>query len=329
MKHNFDFHLSGKKFFPVWIIYYLLVIAPYFLLLRMAETMENSAVMGLGTLLLMFFMFAGTLVYYYYFVKFCVNSLSYNRRPLHFSGRFGTYIGKALLGLFLSGITFGIYLPWFIRNLMKYFLNNTSLDDSNFDFSGNPAQLLVILLLTLYLPVGLMMIIIVLITVLTGGEAMSSGVPFIAILMQLVIFVLLIPYMYFTYKWLVDIKYKGYAVRWKTEFWPSCLQILVQLLLTVVTVGIYFPLAYLKLYKYFTERTFAESPAKTMNFGYELDASGDFLFVWGQTLLAIITLGIYYPWAIAKIGKRVLAKTYTWVVSESEALPVTPPPVPL
>ena len=66
-----------------------------------------------------------------------------------------------------------------------------------------------------------------------------------------------------------------------------------------------------------------------MNFGFELEPIPDFLFIWGQTLLAIITLGIYYPWAMAKIGKRVLAKTYTWVVSESEALPVTPPPVPL
>lgn len=36
---------------------------------------------------------------------------------------------------------------------------------------------------------------------------------------------------------------------------------------------------------------------------------------WGQTLLAIITLEIYYPWAFAKIGQRFLVNYSSHVVS--------------
>jgi hypothetical protein len=70
------------------------------------------------------------------------------------------------------------------------------------------------------------------------------------------------------------------------------------------------PMAILRLYKYFSEKTIATSPERKLKFGYAIDQLNDFLFIWGQTLLTIITLGIYYPWAFCKIGKRVLSKTY-------------------
>jgi len=94
------------------------------------------------------------------------------------------------------------------------------------------------------------------------------------------------------------------------KFFGSCGKILVEILLTVITLGIYMPLAYLKLFKYFSERTIAQKETLSLQFGYELDLKNDFLFIWGQLLLTIVTLGIYYPWAYAKIGRRVLAKTY-------------------
>lgn len=66
----------------------------------------------------------------------------------------------------------------------------------------------------------------------------------------------------------------------------------------------------LKLYKYFVEKTVATNDSRKLTFGYDIEPSQDFLFIWGQTLLSIITLGIYYPWAFCKIGSRVLSKTY-------------------
>jgi len=75
-------------------------------------------------------------------------------------------------------------------------------------------------------------------------------------------------------------------------------------------VGIYGPLATLRLYKYFAEKTVAISTEKSLGFGYDIDQLHDFLFIWGQMLLTFITLGIYLPWAFCNVGSRVMGKTY-------------------
>jgi uncharacterized membrane protein YjgN (DUF898 family) len=64
------------------------------------------------------------------------------------------------------------------------------------------------------------------------------------------------------------------------------------------------------LFKYFSEKTVAVSDETTLRFGFDYDAKNDFFYIWGQMLLTMVTLGIYYPWAFSKIGKRVLSQTY-------------------
>jgi uncharacterized membrane protein YjgN (DUF898 family) len=80
--------------------------------------------------------------------------------------------------------------------------------------------------------------------------------------------------------------------------------------LSIITLGIYAPVGSLRLYKYFAERTVARNEASVKKLGYDLEPTDDFLFMWGQILLVIITLGIYYPWAYCKISSRVFGKTY-------------------
>ena len=110
---------------------------------------------------------------------------------------------------------------------------------------------------------------------------------------------------------MVNIKYKEYHIRWNTEFFPSVGKIALEIILSMITLGIYFPLAYLRLYKYFSGKTQSNVvDNKRIQFGYDIDPKNDFLMLWGQILLSIITLGIYYPWAFCKISKRVLGKTY-------------------
>ena len=116
--------------------------------------------------------------------------------------------------------------------------------------------------------------------------------------------------MYLRYKWMVNVKYKEYIIQWDTDFWSSCKAILFQVFLTIITIGIYYPLALVKMYKYFAEKTVAISDTRTKKFGYDIENQEDFLFLWGQILLTIITLGIYYPWGFCKIADRILSKTY-------------------
>jgi len=66
----------------------------------------------------------------------------------------------------------------------------------------------------------------------------------------------------------------------------------------------------LKLYKYFAERTEANSAVANKKFGYDLESGKDFLFLWGQLLLTAITLGIWFPWAYSRINERVIGKTF-------------------
>ena len=120
-----------------------------------------------------------------------------------------------------------------------------------------------------------------------------------------------IPFMYLRYKWMVNIKYKDYHIQWDTDFWNSCKTILLQVFLSVITIGIYYPFAIVKLFKYFAERTVAVSDTRTKKFGYDIEPREDFLFIWGQWLLTIITLGIYYPWAFCKVADRIMSKTYS------------------
>lgn len=104
--------------------------------------------------------------------------------------------------------------------------------------------------------------------------------------------------------------YKNFTISWKTTFWSACGKIALEIFLSLITVGIYYPLAWIKLYKYFVDRTVATSDERTLEFGYDIEPASDFLFIWGQSLLSIITLGIYYPWSCCKIYGRIVGKTF-------------------
>jgi len=147
-------------------------------------------------------------------------------------------------------------------------------------------------------------------SVAQGTSTTASHIALIPIVMFIMILIIFIPYMYFIYKWMVNFKFKEYTIKWETDFWSSVGKIAIELFLSVITVGIYLPLACLKLFSYFSERTIASTESGSKNFGYDIEPLDDFLFIWGQYLLTIITLGIYYPWAFCKIMDRVAGKTY-------------------
>lgn len=196
-------------------------------------------------------------------------------------------------------------MAWFIRDIHSFFIENSTLDSNAFKFQGKAGKLFVIFLLTLFLPIILLTIVMVALKI---GN--SDQIILMMIIQQLVTMLIMIPYIYLFYKWLVNIDYKGFNVSWKTSFWSSCEKIAIEMILSIVTVGIYWPLAMVRLYKYFADRTFAESDEQQLQFGYDIDQLNDFLFIWRQFLLSIITLGIYFPWAYSKIGDKILGKTY-------------------
>lgn len=302
MKNYFDFSLTGKRLLPIWIFLYLVVFIPY-TINSYQMNLSSIAPKPLNLLLLFLIMMVGYLAIFY-FIKIAIESVRFKENNIHFDGRFMTYVGKVLPGVVLSIITLTIYMAWFFKDLSKFFYNNSTLNADRFQFMGKGGRLFLILMLTMFLPITIL-------TIFSTKIINSTNQSVIGfILFEGIMMIIMIPYIYFFYKWMIDFQYKGYRIKWKTKFVDSFIKILIEFFLTIITCGIYLPMVYLRLFKYFSERTFAESEDATMQFGFEFEAKKDFLFIWGQILLTIITLGIYYPWAFSKIGKRFLTKTY-------------------
>lgn len=329
MKNYFKFNLTGNKLFPVWLVFMVLFLIPYIYVqykLQGFKGHPQNPQETLGQLGQMFTwygaMFALLIIEYailFFALKLALNSIQYKEESLSFSGTFGEFLLVYIPGFLLSIITIGIYSPWFTANIIKFFAKKTSYKSEDFDFKGKGSDLFLITLFTLIIPMIVLMFVIGIFAFIAGMKGtMPQGDPtnsfqtgLYAAAMMFAILLMVIPYIYYAYKWRVNFSYKGYSIQWETTFWSSAAKIALELFLSIITFGIYLPLASLKLYKYFAERTIAKSEAGSKKFGYDLEAGSDFLFIWGQLLLGMITVGIYYPWAFCKISDRVLSKMYS------------------
>jgi hypothetical protein len=107
-------------------------------------------------------------------------------------------------------------------------------------------------------------------------------------------------------------------VRWDTRFWPAVGFIFLQLILTLLSALVYWPGAYIRLYAYFARRTvLVEGGSVRQAVGFDGPVGAGFLLLWGQTLLTLVTLGIYTPWAMARIGRWFAEHTTLQSPSES------------
>jgi uncharacterized membrane protein YjgN (DUF898 family) len=131
-------------------------------------------------------------------------------------------------------------------------------------------------------------------------------------LVQLVFWSFFAAYLYSIYRWFfTQLHYGELSLSWNTEFWSAVATVWLQGFLCVITLGIYLPAAYIKIYRYFVERTEICIDHKTSGrLGFSERVGSGFGLIWGQILLTLITLGIYAPWAVAKVGKWFLSNTY-------------------
>lgn len=307
MKNYFGFTLTGKKLLPYWLLMYSAIIALYFVLFFvMRQTQFGAAHAGIMPLILLLLMF---LVYSisFFLIKPILNHIRYKEDFLSFDGTFGRFFGVFMGGLFLTIITLGVYLAWYTRKVFRFFVDNTTLKGDAFAFKGTGGRLFLILLLSMVLPIALFSVFVVSMQVThASSELLVAG----SLFYQLIMSFIMIPYMYLVYKWMVNVTYKHYSIQWQTSFWSSIGKLFIEIFLSIITLGIYAPLAFVRLYAYFIHRTVAQSDDATRLFVFEPDPFNDFLFLWGQILLTIVTLGIYYPWMICKVSSRFLGRTY-------------------
>jgi uncharacterized membrane protein YjgN (DUF898 family) len=306
MKNYFDFTLKGKKLLPYWILFMAVFYAPYICIAMKIKEYTYDFAHKSMYLLLLYLLIIVCYMIFYFFIKLSIEGISYRQKNIVFNSSFRKFLGVYLTGVLLTIITLGIYYAWFIKSIYKYFVNNSSYGDEGFSFQGKGGRLFVIMLLCLLLPF-------LIVTIILGALiffSMPYLMPKLAFILYGLVFILMIPFTYFFYKWMVDVHFKGYHIKWQTALWPSLGRIALEIFLSVITAGIYSPLAMFRLYKYFTDRTIAEKGEEVRKFGYDIDHLNDFLYAWGQILLTIITIMVYYPWACCKICKRLLSKTF-------------------
>jgi len=331
MKNYFKFNLTGNKLFPVWLLFIFLYIIPFSIVQKHVQGISDfhqgedmgEILLRMGSLFswkaisLLLFVVEYAILFFIY--KMTIEGVEFKEKVIAFGGKFSEFMLLFIGNLLLTIITLGIYAPWFMTTMYKFFARNATYNGQNFEFKGKGSDLFVIFLVTLLIPVMVVWGIVV-IGALAGGffkmliqqQMPEFGGLFIGMMIFVSISVILIVvcFSYYYYKWFVNLSHKGYDIKWETEFWPSAQQILIQTVLSVITLGIYSPVASLRLYAYFLGKTVARNETSVKKFGYDLAPGNDFLFIWGQVLLCIITIGIYFPWAYCKISDYVLGKTF-------------------
>lgn len=317
MKRYFNFNLSGKEILPLYLLSLAFVIVPYGIMFLGIKPSMSGRMPGAFDFLLIFIgfvaLFIAIIALYILWGRKLICAVGLEETRFKFEGSIPTFIGINLLGIFLTLITLGIYMPWYIKKVTKYYLGEISRKDKRIDFQGAGFELLLIIVLALIIPSVVLSVVLMKVFGVDLTIPESAQNVWYQLSSNILSYVVLVPYFYLQYKWYVDFKISvDQTITWETKFFPSCLKILIELLLIIVTFGIYYPVAMLRLYSYFLPLTVMRKGTVQYagNFGFEGKYLEGFLLIWAQILLSIITLGFYLPWAISKIYGWVLSQTY-------------------
>ncbi len=318
MKREFDFELDAKRFLPLFVSFFIPWLILEVLILvqsRRTETATASTASIILLLLLVAALFLLTVLFYIPILRKLVSAVFFDNEPFHFEGLIGRFFGLNLLGIFLTVITLGIYGPWYLTRICRYLVGVTSYKEQHLEFTGKGGRLLLIFLLTIVVP----MIPLVLVQTRLDPTISASPLamnPFQAFMLQLlallIFFSVFAAYLYAIYRWFFsNLRYGDKVLSWNSRFWPSVSLIWVQMLLSFLTLGIYLPAAYIKVYRYLAGHTEIQAEQKQEGrLGFRGQTGRGFGLLWGQTLLSAVTLGVYAPWAMAKVGKWFLSNTY-------------------
>lgn len=324
MKKYFAFSLKGsdwwRPFLAFWVIYAALYTLTLFLP-RWVPVTTHSAAYTLLLLVLVLAQILDQVIFLIIWLRILVPKLSIDGKRFEFRGSVGTFVGITIVGTLLSIITATVYAPWFARRVVSYLVSETTFDGTAPEFRSRGGKLFVYLVLAVWLPVGIvtgLSLLVIGTSVGHGAPASSGSITAVTYLVILAMFILMVPSFYLINRWYVNIRWNDTAITWQTRFWPSVGFILGQVLLTMITVGIYWPAALLRLYRYFAGRTVLHvGGQETGRLGFDASVGKGFGLIWGQTLLSIITAGIYLPWAVAKVYGWLLGSSY--VESSNEA----------
>lgn len=318
MKREFDFRLDAKRFLPLFLAVFLPWLALEVLIAVLSGTAgaPTTSTTSIVVLLPLFAaLFLLTVLFYIPILRKIVPALCFDEAAFHFRGSIGKFFGLNLLGIFLTCITLGIYGPWYLARITRYLVGEVSYKEQSLEFTGKGGRLLLIVALTIVVPMIPLMLVRLR---LESGVFRSLSVvnPFQAfmlqLLAQLIFWSFMAAYLYLIYRWFfTNLRYGDKSLSWTTSFWPSVSMFWIQMLLSVLTLGIYLPAAYIKIYRYLIGHSEIRTAEKLQGrLGFRGQTGRGFGLLWAQMLLTAVTLGVYTPWTLAKVGRWFLSNTY-------------------
>lgn len=325
MKCFFDFRVKGIRLLAICLGYLICMWAVFGVVMwsssaytmnRMMMTAgmpmagfaaNNAPLVSLGVQLIYFVVsiFLG-----FFLITECVKGLSFKGYSLQPHYDLGKYVGQVVTGFLLTLITIGIYYPWFITKITRFFASGTTYRDQPFAFNGKGATLFFFMTCVLFIPY-IFLLGIFYFSLYVAMKSGSAGFAIISPLCLVAILLLYGLYCAFVYRWLIDFTYGNSRIALKVSIPVTMLFMFIQIVLCILTAGLFVPIAGVMIYRYIVGnmRLVSESGEESA-FGYQGRIGHDCLYVYGQALLTLITAGIYGPWMISKVGRRLISNTY-------------------
>lgn len=329
MRQALSFNLHGRD----WSRLYLWFWGPLFLLMVLSvvapepKGADSAALMG-SLFISLAISFLSMMVQSYFTVPILrtwLPRLAVQGKNVEFRGDTTTYLLLNVQGFLLSVATLGLFLPWYAKSVAGYLARETRYEGEPFQFEGNPRQLLLQMLLGFL--IAMVVAVAVAASIVAGQKSPSMAV--LEIVTTVVALLAFSPLLFVYYRWLVHFSSNRTLLRWNTKFLHGATTFFLQMLLTVVTLGLWWPGAVLVLYRYGLRHTNVTKDGQVIaNLDFEGQILEGWRLLWGQALLTLVTLGFYGAWSSTRVARWIAERTI--VVSEAPGLerPLETGPVP-
>lgn len=309
MKNYFRSGFDGNKVALYFIIYVILSII--FISISIPARMTTSYIspfsLILKTFLASIILTCAAVILTFFLIKHFLETLSVGNDNFVFDGYIQEFLPKIGKWILYTIISLGFYSPWMLKNIINYFAENTSLQNERFRFKGSGFVLFAIIL-------GFLVFIVIFSLLVNTGSEASFGDFFVSLIF---FFLLFCPYLFMYIQWFLNFQWGDMEISYEGNFLIALGIITGNIFLTLVTFGFYFPAAMIRIYRHFANNIVIRKNfgLKLMEMGFKEDNTTEgYIFMILQYILVVITLGIYSPWAFAKVLPWFASGTYLSVI---------------
>ncbi len=302
---DFDFQLSAWKLLPLWLLYVLLFIVPFQSILWESFSLLDWRSFFYFIIAYLIFLLYFQLTFWYVIYKLIVGHIIIRGEAVKFKGSALKYIQHLILGSIYMLPSFGLYLPFFVKQLYSYLVKKTSYNGIRLRFSGKVWKLICVILFSYLVPIaGIVYAFFRFVTAHPLSVLDAAQYAWHAINL------IWLPASYFTFKWMCDIVYLDQRWQLRSSVWNDLLFFLQMAILTLLTFGLYLPMAMIKIYAYLVHGIRLKARGKQPMIQYRSEDWTDYSFVLKNLIFCVITFGFYVPWAVCNTIQYLLNRTY-------------------